>query len=325
MLQFIVFLIIQLPLLPLSIIGYVFIFFKAVVYSKKQDISVTATNPLFQRWILQKFGLRKDEEATKMITSLPIISGVGLWLMMGPSIIAYRICGYKPKLARMVEPEKATFMSFLNCRTAFFDRIIDKNINSIDQFVLMGAGFDTRAFKFCEGKNIKVFELDKANIQNCKIEALEKAGIDHEWINFVSIDFNQESWIDKLIASGFDTSKKTFFLWEGVTYYLEEAIVKETLKLVAKNSEKGSVISFDFFSKALITFKDSWFMKYYVKNMIKMTGINLKYGIDTTTNPKENVEILLKEASLTLGEFSLMGKTTEKVKPFGGLVEAVKM
>ena len=33
---------------------------------------------------------------------------------------------------------------------------------------------------------------------------------------------------------------------------------------------------------------------------------------------------LLKGAGLTLGEFRLMGKTTEKEKPFGGLVEAVK-
>ena len=38
---------------------------------------------------------------------------------------------------------------------------------------------------------------------------------------------------------------------------------------------------------------------------------------------KENVETLLSEAGLTLGELRLMGKTTEKEKPFVGLVEAV--
>ena len=196
------------------------------------------------------------------------------------------------------------------------------------QVVFMGAGFDTRAFKYCKGKNIKVFELDKENTQNCKIEALKKAGIDHEWITFVPIDFNQESWVDKLIENGFDTSKKTFFLWEGVTLYLEEESVKQTLKSMAKSSGKGSVITFDFYSKAFVTGEGSFLTKvlwkYYGKNVLKMTGESLKFGIDTTTNPKENVESLLSEAGLTLGELRLMGKTTEKVKPIGGLVEAVK-
>jgi len=324
MVQFTIFAIIQLALLPLSIIEYIFAVVKVMLYSKKHGISATSTTPLTSRWILHIFGLRKDEDGTKMITSLPHISGVGLWLMMGPSYIAYRICGYRPGLARIPEPEKAPGMSFVNSRTEFFDKIMAKNIDSMNQVVFMGAGFDTRTFKYCKGKNIKVFELDKENIQNLKIKALKKAGIEHEWIAFVPIDFNQESWVDKLIENGFDTSKKTFFLWEGVTMYLEEEIIKQTLKTVVTFSGKGSVITFDFFSKALVGGEGSFLMKYYGKRVLKMTGENLEFGIDTAMNPKENVETLLNEAGLTLGEFRLMGKTTEKKKPFGGLVEAVK-
>lgn len=55
-----------------------------------------------------------------------------------------------------------------------------------------------------------------------------------------------------------------------------------------------------------------------------MTGEQFKFGIDTSRNPKENVEPLLNEAGLTLVELSLMGETTEKKKPLGGLLEAVK-
>ncbi len=324
MVQFTIFAIIQLPLLPLSIIGYIFLVVKVLLYAKKHGISATTTNPLAARWMLHIFGLRKDEDGIKMILSLPFISGVGLWLMMGPSYIAYRICGYRPGITRIPEPGKESLMSFINSRTEFFDQIMEKNIDSMNQVVFMGAGFDTRAFKYCKGKNIKVFELDKENTQNYKIEALRKAGIEHDWITFVPIDFNQESWIDKLIDNGFDTSKKAFFLWEGVTLYLEEEGVKQTLKAVAKSSGKGSIITFDFYSKAFITMEGSFLMKYYGKKALKMTGENLGFGIDTTTNPKENVETLLNEAGLTLGEFRLMGKTTEKKKPFGGLVEAVK-
>jgi methyltransferase (TIGR00027 family) len=323
--QFIVFLIIQIPLLPLTIIGYIFAVAKALLYGRKYGISFTATNPLSARWFLHVLGEREDEAMVEMISSLPYVSTVGLWLIYGPAFIAHRICGYTPKLARFLEPEKASLMSLVSCRTGFFDKIMEKNIDTMDQVVFMGAGFDTRAFKYCKGKNVKVFELDQENIQNHKIKALKKAGVDYEWIIFVPIDFRQESWIDKLVENGFDTLKKTFFFWEGVTGYLEEESVKQTLKAVAESSGKGSVITFDIYAKAFITGESSFIMKYYGKPFVKMAGEPWKFGIDTTENPREEVETLLQEAGLTLGELSLMGKTTEKVKPFGGLVEAVKM
>ena len=49
-------------------------------------------------------------------------------------------------------------------------------------------------------------------------------------------------------------------------------------------------------------------MKYYGEKALKMTGENLKFGIDKTTNPKENVGTLLHDAGLTPGEFRLVGK-----------------
>ena len=271
---------------------------------------------------LHVLGKREDDTMVEMISSLPNMSIVGLWLVYGPAFIANRICGYTPNLARFLEPEKASLMSLHSCKTGFFDKILEKNIDNMDQAVFMGAGFDTRAFKYCKGKNVKVFELDQENTQKHKIEALKKAGIDYEWIIFVPIDFNQESWVDKLIENGFDTVKRTFFLWEGVTVYLEEESVKQTLKAVAESSGKGSVIAFDFYSKAFITGEGSFLVKHLSKTL-KITGETWKFGIDTKENPRENVETLLKEAGLALGELRLLGKTTDKVKPFGGLVEAV--
>ncbi len=323
--QFAIFLIIQLLLLPLTVIGYIVLVAKVMRYSKKHGLSLTSTRPLGSRWILHLFGLREDETMVKMVASLPHISKAALWLTMEPAVIAHRICGYIPKIARIPQPEKATLMSFLNCRTEFFDKTKEKNINSMDQVVFMGAGFDTRAFKYCKEKNIKVFELDKENTQKCKIEAFEKARIDHEWITFVPVDFNKESWADKLIEYGYDTSKKTFFLWEGVTIYLEEESIKQTLQAVARSSGKGSIITFDFFSKAIINGEGSWIMSYYWKKMAKMAGEPFKFGIDVATDPKKNVEKLLDETGLSLDGLALIGKTTKKEKPFGGLVEAIKI
>jgi methyltransferase (TIGR00027 family) len=326
MAQFIVFLIIQIVLLPLTIMGYIFTVAKALLYSKKYGMSFTSTSPLGWRWLLHVLGKRKDPAVVEMISSLPSVSTVGLWLIFGPVIIANRICGYTPTFATFPEPEKVSLMSIFSFKTAFFDKSMEKNIDSVDQVVFMGAGFDTRAFTYCKGRNVKVFELDQENIQKYKIEALKKAGIDYEWIIFVPIDFRQESWVDKLIENGFDTAKKTFFLWEGVTPYLEEESVKQTLKAVANSSGGGSVITFDFSAKSFITGTGGapFIMKYYGKPLFKMVGEPFRFGIDTTKNPREEVETLLKEAGLTLRELSFLGKTTEKEKPFGGLVEAVK-
>jgi len=146
-------------------------------------------------------------------------------MILGPAFTANRICGYTPNLATFPEPEKASVMGLVSCKTGFFDKIMEKNIDNMDQVVFMGAGFDTRALKYCKGKNVKVFELDQENTQKHKIKALKKAGIEYDWITFVPIDFNQEPWVDKLIENGFDTSQKTFFFWEGVTGYLEEESV----------------------------------------------------------------------------------------------------
>lgn len=78
MVQFIVFAIIQLVLLPLTIVGYIFIVVKALLYSKKHGISVTATNPLSSRWFLHIFGSRRDEATVKLISSLSFMSVPGL-------------------------------------------------------------------------------------------------------------------------------------------------------------------------------------------------------------------------------------------------------
>lgn len=131
-----------------------------------------------------------------------------------------------------------------------------------------------------------------------KIEALQKAGLEHDWITFVPVDFEQETWVEKLIENGFDTSKMTFFLWESVTPYLSEEAVKQTLHAVATSSGKDSVIAFDFGSKAFITGN-------ILKTASKFIESGLTFGIDHTANPRETIEDLLKEAGLSLGEFSL--------------------
>ena len=109
----------------------------------------------------------------------------------------------------------------------------------------------------------------------------------------------QQGWVDKLIESGFDTSKNTFFLWEGVTQYLPEKAVKQALRAIISSSGKGIVITFDFSSKELVKGR-------LVKTASKVIESNFVFAIDHEDNPRETIEILLKEADLTLGELIIL-------------------
>ena len=137
------------------------------------------------------------------------------------------------------------------------DRYIDDYLNTciangIEQLVILGAGYDTRAYRFNELKGkVTVFEVDHPATQRVKIEKIRKlfdSLPDH--VVYVSIDFEKERLDKRLFESGYDRNLKTLFIWEGVTYYIPPEAVDETLGFVANNSGQGSSIVFDYLVEA---------------------------------------------------------------------------
>jgi len=138
---------------------------------------------------------------------------------------------------------------FMIARTAYFDGVfVDALKSEFPQIVLMGAGYDTRAYRFAKlNKGTKIFELDIAPTQNQKKIYLKKARIDiPQSVKLVPIDFNQESLGNVLEKAGFDIQEKTLFIWEGVTYYLDAESVDATLNFVSGSAHADSMIAFDY-------------------------------------------------------------------------------
>ena len=134
-------------------------------------------------------------------------------------------------------------------RTAFFDRMFqDALSNNVPQIVLLGAGYDTRAYRFAEfNYATNILELDIATTQQRKRKCLKKAQIDiPKHVTLVPIDFNNESVQHVLENAGYDSRQQTLFIWEGTSYYLEPASVDATLKFVKQASHHDSVIAFDY-------------------------------------------------------------------------------
>lgn len=138
---------------------------------------------------------------------------------------------------------------YMLARTGFFDNVfMDALKENIPQIVLLGAGYDTRAYRFEKlNSATRVIELDIATTQNRKKKCLKKAHIDiPRHVRLVPIDFNKESLKSVLETAGYENNERTLFIWEGVSYYLDPESVDATLEFVNNSSQKESVIAFDY-------------------------------------------------------------------------------
>ncbi len=75
------------------------------------------------------------------------------------------------------------------------------------------------------------------------------------WVAYVPIDFNTQSLEEVLQAAGYDPTRKTLFIWEGVTYYISAAAVGATLDFITTHSPAGSSVVFDYMPAAVIARK----------------------------------------------------------------------
>jgi len=321
--QTLVFIILQLVLLPFSIAGYLYAAIKTALYAKASGVSMTATSILGGRWIMHRFGVREDFATAALLKQLTFVSPVAYNLVLVPGLIANKLTGYVPGLARPIPPEQASFSNLVNCRTPIFDRLLEQAQEEIEQIVVMGAGFDTRLMKFRDQLDAECFELDQASTQDIKRKAYSDAGLDADWIHFVPVDFTHESWSEKLIDNGFDASKKTFWLWEGVTLYLEESIVRDTLNDMNRLSATGSHVAFDFYSLAFVNLEGPVLIRAAAKQMLKTAGEPLKFGIDTQSDVRANITNLLQGTTLSVQEIALLGRDQDNA--FAGIVEVVKV
>ena len=321
--QIILYLPIQIIFIPFAMIGLVVGLYKEMVNSRKLGVSFSAGQALQYRWFMHYLETRPDPLSVEFTKKFPCESHFGLWTIMGALIISQRLFGFKTGLSKVAEPEEANLAAISGSRVVTFDRIMEKYVDEMEQIVLPGAGFDLIALHFTKGKKAKVFELDQANTLNVKVETLKKAGIKHDWITYIPVDYGTESWVDKLLEAGFNKTKKTLFLWQSVSLFLEADIVKETLRKMADLCVDGSVIAQDFYSKAYSSGEYSFIAKRNM-SLIERMGEPAKFGIDMADDPKAAVESFLKECGLKMTEYIQFGKNLD-LEPFYCIVDAEKL
>jgi methyltransferase (TIGR00027 family) len=94
--------------------------------------------------------------------------------------------------------------------------------------------------------------LNIRSTQERKLSILRDAKIDiPEQVSFVTIDFKSDTLAGVLTRAGFDPLKRTLFIWEGMTYYLKEEAIGNTLDFIRTHSPRESSLCFDYMTEHL--------------------------------------------------------------------------
>jgi methyltransferase (TIGR00027 family) len=191
------------------------------------------------------------------------------WLaekLLGADELAF--LGDHPLVAALAEPYTETINKpeslggarILIPRTRFIDdRLAAAIDDAISQIVILGAGFDSRAYRFSDRlRDVRVFEVDQPDTQQWKMRrVVEATGELPRHVTYLPVDFRRDNLGDALFGAGYRSDRKTFAIWEGVTMYLPGDVVRDVLRWFAGNAAPGSTIIFDYAYDSVIRMFDS--------------------------------------------------------------------
>jgi methyltransferase (TIGR00027 family) len=154
--------------------------------------------------------------------------------------------GYPRLMERAMHPVGRDFRGFMAARSRYAeDRLADCVAAGVTQYVVLGAGLDTFAYRN-PFSALRVFEVDFPATQIWKRSMLERAAIDlPENLVFVALDFEHQTLSEGMPEAGFDFNRQAFFSWLGVVPYLTHEAFRATLNVVAQ-MPAGSALTFDY-------------------------------------------------------------------------------
>jgi methyltransferase (TIGR00027 family) len=161
---------------------------------------------------------------------------------------------------------------YVIARTNFIDHEFKLALQEgYEQILIFGAGFDSRAIRFTDiAPNTRIFELDVPITQTAKIKRYQEKGIIiPKNLIFIPIDFEKQNITDRLLESGFEKNKKSLFIMEGLTMYLQPDSIDQTFRIIQEFSSSGSKIIFDYIYASVL---QKEYLYYGEQDMIRRTS-----------------------------------------------------
>ena len=154
-------------------------------------------------------------------------------------------------LVRLAERgrELAPISAFALCRHRFIDEHLLDALDGTDQVVVLGAGYDSRAYRFSAqlaGRAVYEVDLPPLSRRKAGIVASHPDVFGRTAVNRVEIDFRRQELGDVLTEAGFTRGARTYIAWEGVSPYLSRAAVSGTLETLRDLCGPDSIVAMDF-------------------------------------------------------------------------------
>jgi len=132
-------------------------------------------------------------------------------------------------------------------RTRLIDTMVQEALgNGATQLVLLGAGYDSRAYRLPLAHNVSVFEVDHPSTQRAKRARLATSDTSIDHVRFVGVDFELDNVAGRLAEAGFDVQARSIVVWEGVISYLSAQGVDDNFELLSGICSPGSRLIFTY-------------------------------------------------------------------------------
>lgn len=212
----------------------------------------------------------RDQTPSRTAAWVAAARGAGLLLPEAVRLAddPYGVAFSSPRLKRLVDAARARgpsgavtapglgeWVLYMQVRTRVLDDAVREFARAGGrQVVLLGAGYDCRALRLPELDGALVFEVDHPATQRHKRSVLERLRVSSPSV-YITWDFEKRAMADlprALAEAGHDPSRPTITIWEGVTMYLTERAIDDSVRAVAAYSAPGSRLAMTYFNRARI-------------------------------------------------------------------------
>lgn len=126
------------------------------------------------------------------------------------------------------------------------DTVVDLVRAGLRHIVILGAGFDSRAWRLPELRATRVVEVDRPDTQAAKAAAVRAAGESVDHVRFVPVDFETDDLTTALRGTEVEPGEPVVVVWEGVTNYLTAQAVDTTLAALRGIGGEDSMLLFTY-------------------------------------------------------------------------------
>ncbi len=139
-------------------------------------------------------------------------------------------------------------------RTAVLDQWVETALAETDvrQLVVLGAGFDGRAWRMEALSKATVYEVDHPATARSKRLRAQRLSLHARDVVFVEVDFERDALAERLTTAGFLPDALSFWIWEGVTPYLPLSVIEHTLHQIRRCAAPRSRLAMSYADPSLL-------------------------------------------------------------------------